>query len=171
MQRVLAFIALALTMLCASTPSVAQGGFGGPGGNPGNAVGVWGVNSSGAPCIIAPSGATGTPTCWLPGQAPGGGGATSNPLQPLIAVPTTSATATATQTYSNGVILQIPTTNTGTICWGPTNAVTATFAAGTKICLSNSVGIVATSVGVNNLSLLGYVISSNGTDLVQYTAN
>lgn len=46
----------------------------GPGGNPANAVGVWGVNSSGQPCVIAPVGASGAITCWLPPSSGGGGG-------------------------------------------------------------------------------------------------
>ena len=50
------------------------------GGNVNNTLAVWGVNTStGAPCIIAPVGASGTPTCWLPNQTPEGAVRPSRP--------------------------------------------------------------------------------------------
>lgn len=51
--------------------AVAQGG---PGATVSNTAGIWGVNSSGAPCLVAPVGATGAVTCSLPTSGGGGGG-------------------------------------------------------------------------------------------------
>lgn len=61
-------LAVALCALALPSFALAQSG-----GNPNNAVGVWGQDSvSGLPCIVAPAG--GSATCVLPTTSGGGGG-------------------------------------------------------------------------------------------------
>ena len=104
----------------------------GPGSNPSNAVGVWGVNSSGAPCLIAQQGATGAPTCGLP-PAPGGTPTVAG-NQSNAAGGTTSALNVPTNSYTyywNGSSWGQWTGNVGISGTLPAFAATPTFNCGT----------------------------------------
>lgn len=95
-------------------------------------------------------------------------GATANPPVAILSTPTTSAAQLASNKLTNGVIFYIPTTNTGTICVGKDNTITVGGAS--SWCMSVASGITAGSLGVSNTNLI-WVISSNGTDKIQFLGN
>lgn len=110
--------ACALGLLFAPVLAVAQSG---PGASVNNAVGVWGVTSSGAPCLIAPQGATGTPTCGLP-PTPGGAGdiVTANQGTPAATPwPVTTTTSQALLNNASASGSQITVTVGGNYLIGP----------------------------------------------------
>ncbi len=134
----------------------------GPGASVGNAAGLWGVTSAGAPCLVAPQGATGAVTCSLPTSGGGGGGATSGPIVSFRQTSTASAVALPSNALTNGIVCTAASTNTGTAYLGGSGETTSTgypLAAGYSI-----------SYGVNNSNLV-YLIGSDTSKVIACTGN
>lgn len=157
------FLLAAACVAFAPATALAQAG-----GNYNNAVGIWGQDSiTGAPCIVAPSSATGvsppggSTTCGVPftPTAQGGNPAT---IYSGVQTCTTGAVALPSQTLANGVVIQATPTNTGTVDVGPATVTTSTG--------YDLVAGQAISYGVANLSAV-YLICANATDTVSFTGN
>jgi hypothetical protein len=112
--------------------------------------------------------APGQTVCWIQ-YGPGGGGATSTKPVTLNYVATSGAVQMTAAALSAGTIIQIPLTNTGTICIGASSAITAAPTS-TTACYSVASGIVAGSLAVNNMNLI-WVIGTTPGDLIQFTGN
>lgn len=153
--------------LLASLALAPAAAFAQAGGNFNNAVGIWGQDSvTGAPCIVAPSSATGvsppggSTTCGVPFTP----SAQGNPATIYSGAQTctTGAVALPARALANGIVIQATPTNSGTVDVGP-----ATVTVGTGYDL---VAGQAISYGVANLSAV-YIICANATDTVSFTGN
>ena len=100
------------------------------------------------------------------GGGSSGGSATSTPPVAIQQTASTTATQLASNTLTQGVSFYILSTNTGTICVGPTSSVTTS----NGYCMSTANGISAGSLGVNNTNLI-YVIGTNNTDKIFFLGN
>lgn len=88
----------------------------------------------------------------------GSGDATATPPVTIQQTLTASAVQLAANPLTNGAIVEIPSTDTGTVCVGAVGVTTST-----GYCMSVASGITAGSLGVNNTNLI-YVIGTNTSD-------